>query len=192
MAGSTGGLADASMGTRIAQMAVRIEPGGLKMPCVCGLEPGTEECCGRFLSGEQRPESAEQLMRSRYAAFVLGNVDYIMETHDPETVGSQDRSFVEKWSQESKWDGFDVLASERGGSEDTDGVVEFVAKYRMGGQSARHHERATFRKIEGRWYFSDGELVKPKTMVREQPKVGRNDPCSCGSGVKYKKCHGRR
>ena len=27
--------------------------------------------------------------------------------------------------------------------------------------------------------------------VREQPKVGRNDPCPCGSGKKYKQCHGR-
>jgi len=29
-----------------------------------------------------------------------------------------------------------------------------------------------------------------KTVVREGPKVGRNDPCPCGSGKKYKKCHG--
>jgi preprotein translocase subunit SecA len=40
---------------------------------------------------------------------------------------------------------------------------------------------------------SDGdERPRPKqeTVVRTQPKVGRNDPCPCGSGKKYKKCHG--
>ncbi|HEX9240998.1 MAG TPA: preprotein translocase subunit SecA [Anaeromyxobacter sp.] len=41
---------------------------------------------------------------------------------------------------------------------------------------------------------TDGEGAKPKpkqeTVVRTQPKVGRNDPCPCGSGKKYKKCHG--
>jgi preprotein translocase subunit SecA len=34
------------------------------------------------------------------------------------------------------------------------------------------------------------EAGKTKTVVRDQPKVGRNEPCPCGSGKKYKKCHG--
>ena len=31
----------------------------------------------------------------------------------------------------------------------------------------------------------------PQTFTRDQPKVGRNDPCPCGSGKKYKSCHGK-
>ncbi len=39
---------------------------------------------------------------------------------------------------------------------------------------------------------ADGEQVaKAETVRRERPKVGRNDPCPCGSGKKYKKCHGK-
>jgi SEC-C motif-containing protein len=52
----------------------------------------------------------------------------------------------------------------------------------------RHHERSVFEKIENRWYFKEGEMMKPKQVRREAPKVGRNDPCPCGSGKKYKKC----
>ncbi|MFK7904046.1 MAG: SEC-C metal-binding domain-containing protein, partial [Chitinophagales bacterium] len=36
-----------------------------------------------------------------------------------------------------------------------------------------------------------GESSKPQTFRREQPKVGRNEPCPCGSGKKYKQCHGK-
>ena len=54
----------------------------------------------------------------------------------------------------------------------------------------KHHERAQFERIEGIWYFSDGVPVTPKQFIRQQPKVGRNDPCPCGSGKKFKHCHG--
>jgi SEC-C motif-containing protein len=47
-----------------------------------------------------------------------------------------------------------------------------------------------FLKQDGEWYFVDGQLVAPKTEKRNQPKVGRNDPCPCGSAKKYKKCCG--
>jgi SEC-C motif domain protein len=69
-------------------------------------------------------------------------------------------------------------------------MVEFVARYRMGGAEHAHHERATFQRHDGRWYFEDGDIVKARPVVREAPKVGRNEPCPCGSGKKFKKCHG--
>ncbi|MGN1324764.1 MAG: SEC-C metal-binding domain-containing protein, partial [Candidatus Spyradenecus sp.] len=54
-----------------------------------------------------------------------------------------------------------------------------------------HHERSLFKRVDGQWKFIDGELVKPKPIVNEQPRPGRNDPCPCGSGKKYKKCCGK-
>jgi SEC-C motif-containing protein len=69
-------------------------------------------------------------------------------------------------------------------------VVEFIAKYAIDGNDFKHHERATFRRIDGDWFYMDGDMVKPKPVVRDKPKVGRNEPCPCGSGKKYKKCHG--
>ena len=56
---------------------------------------------------------------------------------------------------------------------------------------SQHHERAEFSRIDGRWFYIDGEMIKAKPVVREAPKVGRNEPCPCGSGKKYKKCCGR-
>ncbi|MEW8683176.1 MAG: YchJ family metal-binding protein, partial [Candidatus Thiodiazotropha endolucinida] len=68
--------------------------------------------------------------------------------------------------------------------------VEFIATYKEGGMVRPHHEISRFLKQDGVWYFVDGQLVAPKTEKRHQPKVGRNDPCPCGSGKKYKKCCG--
>jgi SEC-C motif-containing protein len=69
------------------------------------------------------------------------------------------------------------------------GTVEFVARYRQGGKVFAHHEQASFRKADGRWLYVDG-TINPKPAQRFAAKVGRNDPCPCGSGQKYKKCCG--
>jgi SEC-C motif-containing protein len=79
---------------------------------------------------------------------------------------------------------------EKGGVEDDQGKVEFIAKFRRQNEDLRHHELATFVKIGGVWYFDDGRTPPPKTVRREDPRIGRNDPCHCGSGKKFKKCHG--
>ena len=81
------------------------------------------------------------------------------------------------------------MDTEAGGPDDQEGVVEFIARYRTGGSAHAHHERSRFRRVDGRWYFVDGQMVKP-TPVRAAPTVGRNAPCPCGSGKKYKRCHG--
>ena len=160
------------------------------MTCVCGLGASTEECCGPFLKGERKPETAEALMRSRYAAYALEEVDYIVATHDPEGPEKVDRDSVEKWSKEATWEGLEIVATEAGGPDDERGMVEFIAHYSADGHSVAHHERSQFRKVDGQWLYHDGDMVKPKPVVRDKPKVGRNEPCPCGSGKKYKKCCG--
>jgi SEC-C motif-containing protein len=129
-------------------------------------------------------------MRSRYAAYVLQEIDYILKTHDPATVAEVDRDGARAWSRDAEWQGLEVHHVE-GGADDEVGVVEFTANYAIEGRDVRHRERASFKKVRGRWYYHDGEMVKAKPMTREVPKVGRNDPCPCGSGKKYKKCCGR-
>ena len=128
-------------------------------------------------------------MRSRYTAYVVGNIDHILGTHQVKADEEVDREATEKFSKESEWTGLEIKATERGGEGDEDGVVEFVASYRAGGAAHAHHERATFRKIDGRWLFIDGKPVKPPP-ARKVATPGRNEPCSCGSGKKYKRCHG--
>ena len=164
----------------------------LAQPCPCGAGPTAAECCARFFAGERTdwPPTAEAMMRSRYSAYALGVIDHIMSTHHPGAAGEVDRKSTEKWSREATWLGLDIVSTQSGGESDETGEVEFIARYEIGGTPLSHHERAQFRRHQGRWYYWDGAMVKPRPVVREQPKVGRNDPCPCGSGAKYKKCHG--
>ncbi len=161
------------------------------MSCECGLGPSTEECCGRYIKGGQKAPTAEALMRSRYTAYVRGEIDHIERSHDPATRDEMDPDGALQWSKQAEWVGLEINHTDKGGEQDDEGVVEFNAKYEIEGRLVNHRERAFFKRIKGSWYYHDGEMIKPKPMVRDTPKVGRNEPCPCGSGQKYKKCHGR-
>jgi SEC-C motif-containing protein len=160
------------------------------MLCPCGSGKSKEECCIPLFRGERQAKTATELMRSRYAAFALGEIDYIVNSHHPRTRDEVDREGATEWSKKAEWQGFDVVSSEGGGEKDEKGVVEFVARYTIEHQEARHHERAEFERQDGVWYFVDGQPVKAKPVTRDAPKVGRNDPCPCGSGKKHKRCCG--
>ncbi|MCA8943362.1 MAG: YchJ family protein [Planctomycetes bacterium] len=161
------------------------------MQCPCQSGQPAAECCQPFLEGEAWPDTAEQLMRARYTAFATGAVDFIIESHDPSSRDEVDRNTTAQWSKQSEWLGFELLDVEGGQKSDTDGRVEFVARYKVKGDEVAHHETAVFHKKDGRWYFVDSEMAGHETFVRQSPKVGRNDPCPCGSGKKYKKCCAR-
>lgn len=129
-------------------------------------------------------------MRSRYTAFVKTEVDYIFETTHPDQQQGYNREGIRSWSKNSDWMGLEILETTDGGPEDKTGMVEFIARYRKNGQRQEHHEIAEFVKKDDRWYFKDGHPPKRTGTIRKGPKVGRNDPCTCGSGKKYKKCCG--
>jgi SEC-C motif-containing protein len=159
--------------------------------CPCGSEAAFSDCCDKFLSGRAKAPTAELLMRARYSAFVKGNIDFIERTHDPKTREGFDRAAATKWSKESKWLGLRILATKDGLEKDDHGVVRFIAGFEQGEHEYRHDEIASFRKEKGEWLFVDGLSPKPETFTKSGPDVGRNDPCHCGSGKKFKKCHGR-
>ena len=73
---------------------------------------------------------------------------------------------------------------------DDEGIVEFEAEYTSKGMHDIHHEIGGFKKINGEWLYSEG-MMRPTTVVREGRKIGRNEPCPCGSGKKYKNCCGK-
>jgi SEC-C motif-containing protein len=143
----------------------------------------------RYHRGEKAP-TAEALMRARYAAYVLGEIDYVLDTHAPESREGVDRAATEAWSKNAEWRGLEVVDREAGGAKDDTGVVEFIARYAAGGKELSHHERSRFRRVDGAWAYVDGDMVMAKPVKRDEAKVGRNDPCPCGSAKKYKKCHG--
>jgi SEC-C motif-containing protein len=146
--------------------------------CPCGSKRGYDECCAPLHRGERRAATAEALMRSRYSAYVMKNADYLAATWHTSTrpVG------LDLSADDTPWQCLVILAMEKGGEGDNTGYVEFSA-YFTGGQL---HERSRFVKEDDYWLYVDGELLPPVAEV----KVGRNDPCPCGSGKKFKKCCG--
>lgn len=159
--------------------------------CACGSSNSYETCCGKYISGSAYPETAEQLMRSRYTAYTLCEIDYIVETTVPNQKEGMSRKDMEQWAKSTNWDGIDIVSTEAGKGGDSQGVVEFIAYHRKAETRHKHHELAKFKKIDNRWYYQDSDFPTPKQEVRTAPKVGRNDPCTCGSGKKYKKCCGK-
>jgi SEC-C motif-containing protein len=156
--------------------------------CPCGLPRPYDECCGPVIAG--RPAAtAEALMRSRYVAFVRGEMAHLEATLAPEKMDEFDRAEVEASAAGLSGLGLDVRATAGGGEEDDAGTVEYVARFKVKGQPHAHHELASFRREQGRWVYADGQM-NPKSAPRQAGKVGRNDPCPCGSGKKYKKCCG--
>lgn len=145
--------------------------------------------CMPFIRGEKKPETAAELMASRYVAYSLAEVDYIVATHDPETRSDTDREATLDWAQRAKFHGLEILAAEAGEESDTTGEVEFKALFTADGKEHVHHEHSKFVKKDGQWFFSEGQQIQAP-LRRTEPKLGRNDPCFCGSGKKLKKCHG--
>ena len=159
-------------------------------PCPCGSGGTFDSCCSPILSGEAPAATAESLMRSRYSAYVTGKIEYLATSLHPEHREDFDLAATRRWSRGAQWKSLQVVSS-RGGEQDAEGGVEFIVTYKEKGLTKPHHERANFRREEGVWYYVDGDIVKSATSVHKQPKVGRNDPCPCGSGRKFKKCCGR-
>jgi SEC-C motif domain protein len=158
--------------------------------CACGSGNKYQECCEKYISGQEIAPTAESLMRSRYTAFTNGSIDYLFNTHHSSTKETLDRTEVENWSKDSEWEGLTIKNIEKGQEADSDGSVEFIAEFKIDGVLQKHHEKASFKKEDdGRWYFQDGK-VQNRPITRAASKVGRNDPCVCGSGKKYKKCCG--
>ena len=121
-------------------------------------------------------------MRSRYTAYAMGEMEYIAQTYASET-----RPPVGGPADDVEWLGLEIRKTSRGDETDATGTVEFVARFRQGGQAHQLHEISNFRREGGEWVYVDG--VFPDTPAAPT-KVGRNDPCPCGSGKKYKKCCG--
>jgi SEC-C motif-containing protein len=157
--------------------------------CPCGRARPFAACCEPYITGRALPPTAEDLMRSRYAAYATGAVDYLWETHDPARRGGVDKAAIARAAAGTRWHELKVLGAERGGPGDDEGTVLFEARYTLGPRPATLRENAEFRRVDGRWVYV-GETKEPPVR-RAAPKVGRNDPCPCGSGRKYKQCCGR-
>jgi len=157
--------------------------------CPCGSQKAYESCCGEFISGKKAPPTAEALLRSRYTAFVKGEIDYILSTHDAETRDQVKRDEIESWAKESSWLGLEILQIHPEAADGNEAMIDFMARYETDGKTYDHTERSAFKRKNGKWFFYDAQELQIGPFRRSEPKVGRNDPCPCGSGKKFKKCH---
>jgi SEC-C motif-containing protein len=148
------------------------------------------ECCRLLITGEKPADTAEQLMRARYSAYVMKELDYIRTSLHPEHRSDFDEKSSRAWAERAQWHGMAVQKTTGGGPDDSDGQVEFTVSFTENGVKQDHHELSDFRKKDGLWYFVSGKVLPPLPVVRTAPKAGRNDPCACGSGKKFKKCCG--
>lgn len=156
-------------------------------PCCSGKE--LDVCCDPIIKGSIKAPTAEALMRARYTAHALVEVDFIIKSHDSKTRNEISKEDTKSWAENSVWEGLEIIRTEKGLEEDKEGIVEFKAFYKVDGVKHTHHEEASFVKKRGSWYFEDSKMIN-RPVVRNGAKVGRNDPCPCGSGKKYKKCCG--
>jgi SEC-C motif-containing protein len=121
--------------------------------CPCGSGEQLGRCCLALHRGERQAATAEQLMRARYSAFAVGDLDYIWQTWHPRTrpdALTPDGGLI--------WAGLEILDTVDGGPEDQTGEVEFRAHYRDERRSGTLHERSRFAVRARRWFYVDGEL----------------------------------
>ncbi|TFC06032.1 YchJ family protein [Cryobacterium mannosilyticum] len=127
------------------------EPTALRPgPCPCQSGDSYLGCCGPLHDGLSVAPTAERLMRSRYSAFAVGDVGYLLSTWHPSTRPDEfelDATLI--------WTRLDIERTERGGPFDTDGVVEFTAQCRADGIRSRQHEVSRFVRVDRRWLYLD-------------------------------------
>lgn len=119
--------------------------------CPCGTGLAYAECCGRLHDGTATAATAEQLMRSRYSAFAVGDAGYLLATWHPAT-----RPDELELDDDVRWIGLEVLATTGGSLLAADGAVEFRASYLRHGRPGAQHENSRFVRDGGRWRYLDG------------------------------------
>ena len=127
-----------------------------KTVCACGSGANYGDCCGRYHVGPATAPTAEALMRSRYCAYVLGLIDYLVATTLPAVRTTDLWISYQSTHKTIQWIGLEVVAASQGGAKDKTGKVEFKASYVQDGISSIHHEWSRFRRSGGAWYYVDG------------------------------------
>lgn len=129
----------------------------MSRPCPCTSKLPYDKCCQAFIEGRKLPATASQLMRSRFTAYALGKVDYLVETTAESKRAEIDREDLKSYCASISCVGLKIVLTEQGGAEDEAGVVKFHASLASGGKRHLHIERSTFVREGGAWRYLDGE-----------------------------------
>ncbi len=149
--------------------------------CPCQSGDSFQKCCQPILNGIQAASTPEALMRSRYTAYTLNDLPYLLASWHPSTRPKTiDPATIPHWL------GLEIIMTNSGAGQENEGVVEFKASFLQNRKVSILHERSRFVKETGHWYYVDGEILPSEATTTP----GRNSPCPCKSGKKFKKCCG--
>ena len=155
--------------------------------CSCGSGKPFETCCEPVLTGARPAATAEELMRARFTAHVAGDHAFLHRSYQ----GTAAQPYVASADEgSSPWTRLVIHAHETGRTPDV-ATVDFTAYFAQDGVEQAHQEKAEFHRVDGSWIYTRALRLGPAPRRLEKPKVGRNDPCPCGSGKKYKHCCGQ-
>lgn len=184
--------------------------------CFCGNNQPFSQCCQPLHQG-QPAQSAEQLMRSRYSAFAIGEVAYIVATTLPAQQAWLDAEAIGNWSRQNEWLGLQIIQV-RPKLAPRHAQVEFKACFRprhdqpaqqpeqslqdpypqdqqqqnQQQQNQYHQEQSSFVQVDQRWYFLDPTVMDDDVVVKGHSKAktvpALKSACFCGSGQKFKRC----
>ena len=118
--------------------------------CPCGSSRLYLDCCGIFIEKGAAPASAEKLMRSRYVAYVKRKGNYVLDTWHRSTRPTQI-----SLEDDARWLGLKIKAVSKGQLGDSEGTVEFVARYKIAGRGFRLHEVSRFVFENERWFYTE-------------------------------------
>ncbi len=145
--------------------------------CPCGSNLSLKVCCAPIIQRQLNAKTPEQLMRSRYTAYVLRNSNYLLETWDimyrPESIS---------FEHEICWLGLQITDTHKFKSEDNTGYVSFIATSICDDSIVEMKEKSTFIKNNGMWFYQKGDLTTTRKTI------ALNGKCPCGSGKKFKRC----
>ncbi|OCH77252.1 hypothetical protein A6E14_07970 [Vibrio genomosp. F10] len=156
--------------------------------CPCGSSLTYAACCEPIHLDHSAAHYPEQLMRARYSAHVLKLVDFVVDTYHPSCLASESKEAITE-SIHCDWCKLDVTSTQYGKHSD-EGYVSFKAYFNDDTQQYCMQEKSRFIRLNNLWYYIDGVVEEDPCQKQSAPKIGRNDPCLCGSGKKYKKCCG--
>lgn len=126
----------------------------IQLNCPCGNNKSYNACCEIVHQDHSKAFTAEELMRARYTAFVIQNIDFIYNTFHPTTRRFQDKGDIEIWAKESRWMQLVIIKS-------TSNTVEFKAYY-LDTETMEvniHHEKSNFKQLQNVWYYVDGSIL---------------------------------
>lgn len=143
--------------------------------CICGSDKNFDECCGAIITGKRNAKTPEELMRSRFSAYVRADGRYLVQTTVKENQFEEDAALIQEFSNSVEWLKLEILNA-------SESSVEFKAYYKDAQTIQVLHEKSNFIQEDGVWKYKDGLFYNSK--------VERNESCPCGSGKKFKKCCG--